>query len=49
MFAVNIVTGILGLIPVVGMLVQLAVGVVFGSLQSVYVYLVYGALRDQEG
>jgi hypothetical protein len=49
MFAVNLVTGILGLIPVVGMLVQLAIGIVVGSLQSVYVYLVYGALRDQEG
>lgn len=49
MFAVNLVTGILGLIPIVGMLVQLAVGIVVGSLQSVYVYLVYGALRDQQG
>ena len=49
MFAVNLVTGILGFIPVVGMLVQLAVGIVVGSLQSVYVYLVYGALRDQQG
>jgi len=49
MMGINIGTSILGIIPIVGMFVQLAAGVVMGSLQSVYMFLMYAALRDKQG
>ena len=49
MIGINMATSILGIIPIVGALVQLAAGVVIGSLQSVYIFLVYAALRDKQG
>ncbi len=48
-FGLNMVVGILGLIPLFGLLVQLAAMVVFGSLQSVWMFLAYAGLRDRLG
>ena len=49
MMGVNIATSIIGIIPLVGALVQLAVGVVIGAYQQIYIMLVYAGLRDRNG
>jgi hypothetical protein len=49
LMGINIATSIVGIIPLVGALVQLAAGVVIGAFQQVYIFLVYAALRDKNG
>jgi hypothetical protein len=46
--AINMATSILGIVPLVGAVVQLVVGVVLAALQSVFLALLYAALRDRE-
>jgi hypothetical protein len=45
---INMATTVVGMIPLLGAIVQLVVGVVLASLQSVFVALLYAALRDRE-
>jgi hypothetical protein len=45
-FAINMGTALLGLIPIVGALVQIVSGIIVGSLQSVFLVVLYAGLRD---
>lgn len=49
MFGINMVVGFFGLIPFLGIFVQLAAMVLFGALQSVWLTLAYAGLRDRLG
>lgn len=49
LMAVNMMVSILGLITIVGMFVQLAFGVVLGSVQATFLFLLYAGLRDRQG
>ncbi len=45
---INMVVTIVGIIPIVGALVQLASAVVLTAVQQTYLFLIYGGLRDSE-
>ena len=48
LFSLNAATAILGILPILGALVQLVVGVVLASLQTVFLFVLYAGLRDAE-
>ncbi len=48
MFGVNMMVSIIGIIPLVGVLVQLGFSVAMGAFQSVFMFYVYAALKDAE-
>jgi hypothetical protein len=48
LFAVNTATAVVGLLPLFGMLVQFVVTVALGSLQTVFLFVLYAALVDRE-
>jgi hypothetical protein len=47
LLGVNMAMTVLGLIPLFGLFVQFGSGIVLGSAQSVFMFLVYAALRDR--
>jgi hypothetical protein len=49
LFAVNMATSVISLIPILGAMFQLAISIVLGSIQAVFMFLLYAALRDREG
>lgn len=49
MMAVNMGVTVIGLIPLVGVVVQLAFGIVMGSIQAVFMFMLYAGLRDRQG
>lgn len=49
LMCVNMATSILGIIPLFGIFVQLVSGIVMASIQAVFMFLLYAALRDREG
>ncbi|HEY1099450.1 MAG TPA: hypothetical protein VGF99_11000 [Myxococcota bacterium] len=49
MFGINMVVNVFGIIPIIGLLIQLGGGIVFGALSSVWFFLAYAGLRDRQG
>jgi hypothetical protein len=48
MMGINFATMLVGMIPLLGALVQLGVSIVLGSLQSAFAFSLYAALKDTE-
>ena len=49
LMGLNLLLGIVGIVPFLGIVVQLIAGVVMASLSSVWLFLVYAGLRDRSG